>query len=86
MLTEAETEETLRLLLENVFETSLDLSKKVRLLIKRQFFLLIYLSVLSFLADCNAAPNRKRMVSSHVRMFFDAVEGSYWNNSICTRV
>ena len=83
-MSKAEIEEVLRLLLEIVFEISIDLSKPAKFLIKRQFSLLIYLSILSFLAI--NYKDWETNVEYHIQFFCSAIDGSYWNYSICSRV
>ena len=76
------------ILLEITFEADIGLVKPIivgekKLLIKRPFFLVIYLALLSQLAT---HPASKERVLTHCQFLFDTLRNSYWNYSLCTRV
>ena len=71
------------MLLEIVFETSVDLAQPAHLLIRLHHFLLIYLTLLAHLA---LDPTWKARVAVHCEYLLGALRGSYLNYSICTRV
>lgn len=78
-----ETESILRSILEITFDTSTDLIRNSRLLIKRPLYIIIYFSLLSFLSRHT---EWTKSITSHCESFCENVEGSYWNLVICSKV
>ncbi len=83
MLSPEEVEHTLGLLFQVTFEAAVDLARPARFIIKRPFFLVICLALLSLLAT---KPEWKKRVAAHCVYMIEAIQNSYWNYTICARV